>query len=105
MQNHTFSEPVLIFTKKQKNFRTAFLLTFLFGPIGLVYASPCMGILMCLLGGVFIQVNTVLPLIIFYWALCIAFSLFIVRYNNLQRSKKVYLKYKFDFPYTFKNEN
>jgi len=91
--------PYLV-TKSQKNIGIAILLTFLFGPLGLLYASISGGIIMILIPicifflliSGYVQENTVLfglssiLLIIFAltdWIICIAWAvLSVIKYNK-----------------------
>ncbi|MBV9960954.1 MAG: hypothetical protein JO072_01790 [Parafilimonas sp.] len=69
----TSSSPTVIIVQKQKSVGTAFLLAFLFGPLGLLYASVAGGLIMFVIS---LTLFFLLPLIgpILCWIGCIIWA-------------------------------
>jgi len=85
-----------ILTRQRKSLIAAIILTLLFGPFGLLYASVTGGILMLIflpILFVLVNVSTAFLVILFYWPACMCWSVVstvkynneIVEYENLQK--------------------
>jgi hypothetical protein len=75
------SQPQIIIIAKQKSVGTAFLLAFLFGPLGLLYASILGGIVMFIVG---IILFFLIPIIggIMAWVGCIIWAIMAAQNAN-----------------------
>jgi len=78
-QQPQFNQTIVL--GKQKSAGVAFLLTFLFGPLGLLYASVTGGIIMMLLGGIVGFLTLGLGLIPI-WIICIIWAMISVNNSN-----------------------
>jgi hypothetical protein len=77
------SQQTVILMTKQKSVGLAFLLSFLFGPLGLLYASVSGGIIMMILG-VIIGIFTLGIGLIFVWIASIIWA--VVAANNANKA-------------------
>ncbi len=71
----------------QKSTGTAFILAFLFGPLGLLYASTAGGIIM-FFGGLIIGVVTLGIGLLFIWPICIIWAVVAVQNSNKNSMQK-----------------
>jgi len=82
-QNQTTPQPTkhVVVIAKQKSVGVALLLTFFFGPLGLLYASVLGGIIMIILS-ILIGIFTLGIGLIFTWIACIIWAVVAVNMSN-----------------------
>ncbi len=79
-------QQTVIVVGKPKSVVVAFILTFLFGPLGLLYASVTGGIIMIILGGI-IGVVTLGIGLIAVWVACIIWAVIAANMANKKLAK------------------
>jgi len=75
------AQQTIIIMGKPKSVAVAFVLTFLFGPLGLLYSSVIGGIVMILLGG-FVGFITLGFGLLFVWPVCIIWAVVAANMTN-----------------------